>query len=44
MLEAYLYWESEIKLFMIQEPLFYGLVCFHFGLSCQWLYERLTDV
>ena len=42
MLELYMYWSSQIKLFMIQEPLMYGVFCVFIGVACQWLYERLN--
>ena len=41
MLELYMYWSSEIRLFMVQESLMFGLLCMYFGAACQWLYERL---
>jgi len=43
MLDLYMYWTSELRLFMVQETLMFALVCFGFGVMCQWLLERLTD-
>ena len=42
MLELYMYWSSQFKLFMIQEPLMFAWFCFMMGAACQWLYDRLN--
>ena len=42
MIELYMYWSSEIKLFMIQEHLMFGWFCMFIGVACQWIYERLN--
>ena len=42
MLELYMYWSSEFRLFMIQEPLMFGWFCMFIGVACQWIYERLN--
>ena len=43
MLESYLYWISEFKMFMVQDTLMFAWFCVYMGAACQWLYERVSS-
>ena len=42
MLELYMYWSSQFKLFMVQDTLMFAWFCVTMGAACQWLYERIN--
>lgn len=43
MLELYMYWSSEFRLFMIQDSLMFAWSCVMAGALLQYAWERLTD-
>ena len=43
MLELYMYWSHQFKIFMVQEPLMFAWFCLLMGAALQYLFESLID-